>query len=250
MFFGEGTGGSRSATMSGSAFYQAGEKVIAKAKAIAAHNLKVDVADVKFEEGIFSSAKTNQTMTIKDVAQDAFNPAKLPKNMEAGLYATAVYKADVENFPNGVHVCEVEVDPETGKTEVVKYNVVDDVGTVMNPLLLKGQIVGGVAMGVGQILKEDINFDARRPAHHRLVHGLRHAARPRLPADRGEGQSGADQDQSARRQGRGRSRLRRRDAGGGERAGQRAGGVRRQAHRHAGDGGGGVARRCSNGKAG
>ena len=132
---------------------------------------------MNFEEGIFSSTKTNQTMTIKDVAQDAVNPAKLPKNMEAGLFATAVYKADVENFPNGVHVCEVEVDPETGKTEIVKYSVVDDVGTVINPLLLKGQIVGGVAMGVGQILKEDIHFDARRPAHHRLVHGLRHAAR-------------------------------------------------------------------------
>jgi carbon-monoxide dehydrogenase large subunit len=160
VFFGEGTGGSRSATMSGSAFYQAGEKVIAKAKAIAAHNLKVDVADINFNDGLFSSTKTNQTLTIQDVAQDSFNPAKLPKNMEAGLYATAVYKADVENFPNGVHICEVEVDPETGKTDVVKYNVVDDVGTVMNPLLLKGQIVGGVAMGVGQILKEDINFDA------------------------------------------------------------------------------------------
>jgi carbon-monoxide dehydrogenase large subunit len=160
VFFGEGTGGSRSATMSGSAFYMAGDKVIEKAKAIAAHNLKVDVADVKFEEGIFSSAKTNQTTTIKDVAQDSFNPAKLPKNMEAGLFATAVYKADVENFPNGVHICEVEVDPDTGKTDVVRYNVVDDVGTVINPLLLKGQIVGGVAMGVGQILKEDINFDA------------------------------------------------------------------------------------------
>ena len=84
VFFGEGTGGSRSATMSGSAFHQAAEKVIAKAKAIAAHNLKVDVADVNFNEGIFSSTKTNQTMTIKDVAQDAFNPAKLPKDMEAG----------------------------------------------------------------------------------------------------------------------------------------------------------------------
>src|SRR6185312_2329672 len=159
VFFGEGTGGSRSATMSGSAFHNAAEKVITKAKAIAAHNLKVDVADVKFEEGIFSSTKTNQTVTIKDVAQDAVNPAKLPKNMEAGLFATAVYKADVENFPNGVHVCEVEIDPETGRTEVVKYSVVDDVGTVINPLLLKGQIVGGVAMGVGQILLEDINFD-------------------------------------------------------------------------------------------
>jgi carbon-monoxide dehydrogenase large subunit len=160
VFFGEGTGGSRSATMSGSAFYQAGEKVIAKAKAIAAHNLKVDVAEINFNEGLFSSTKTNQTVTIQDVAQDSYNPAKLPKDMEAGLYATAVYKADVENFPNGVHICEVEVDPDTGKTEVVRYNVVDDVGTVMNPLLLKGQIVGGVAMGVGQILKEDINFDA------------------------------------------------------------------------------------------
>jgi carbon-monoxide dehydrogenase large subunit len=159
VFFGEGTGGSRSATMSGSAFHLASEKVIEKAKAIAAFNLKVEPTDVKFEEGIFSSTKTNQTVTIKDVALDSLNPAKLPKNMEAGLYATAVYKADVENFPNGVHICEVEVDPDTGVVDVVKYSVVDDVGTVMNPLLLKGQIVGGVAMGVGQILKEDINFD-------------------------------------------------------------------------------------------
>jgi carbon-monoxide dehydrogenase large subunit len=159
VFFGEGTGGSRSATMSGSAFYQASDKVITKAKAIAAHALKVDAADVNFNEGLFSSAKTNQTITIKEVAENAANPAKLPKDMEAGLFATAVYRADVENFPNGVHVCEVEVDPETGHVDVVKYNVVDDVGTVMNPLLLKGQFVGGVAMGVGQILKEDINFD-------------------------------------------------------------------------------------------
>src|SRR5262249_20128411 len=141
VFFGEGTGGSRSATMSGSAFDMASNKVIEKAKQIAAHNLKVDVNEVRFEEGLFSSAKTNQTMTIKEIAENAVNPAKLPKNMEAGLFATAVYKADVENFPNGVHVCEVEVDPETGRAEIVRYNVVDDVGTVINPLLLKGQIV-------------------------------------------------------------------------------------------------------------
>ncbi|HYJ44351.1 MAG TPA: xanthine dehydrogenase family protein molybdopterin-binding subunit [Xanthobacteraceae bacterium] len=160
VFFGEGTGGSRSATMSGAAFHNAGEKVIVKAKAIAAHNMKVDAADVNFNEGIFSSTKSNQTMTIKDVALASFNPAKIPNDMEAGLYATAVYKADVENFPNGVHVCEIEVDPDTGKSEIVRYNVVDDVGTVMNPLLLKGQIVGGVAMGVGQILKENIHFDS------------------------------------------------------------------------------------------
>ncbi len=160
VFFGEGTGGSRSATMSGTAFHNAGEKVITKAKAIAAFNMKVDAADVNFDEGIFSSTKSNQTMTIKDVALASLNPAKIPNDMEAGLYATAVYKADVENFPNGVHVCEIEVDPDTGKSEIVRYSVVDDVGTVMNPLLLKGQIVGGVAMGVGQILKEDIHFDS------------------------------------------------------------------------------------------
>ena len=133
--------------------------------------------DIKFDEGIFSSTKTNQTITIKEVAQDAVNPAKLPKDMEAGLFATAVYKADVENFPNGVHVCEVEVDPETGMTEMVSYNVVDDVGTVINPLLLKGQIVGGVAHGRRADPEGRHQLRRRRPAHHRLVHGLRHAAR-------------------------------------------------------------------------
>jgi carbon-monoxide dehydrogenase large subunit len=160
VFFGEGTGGSRSATMSGAAFHNATEKIIAKAKAIAAHNLKVDVTEVKFADGIFSNVKTNQTITIKEVAQNAINPAKLPKGMEPGLIANAVYTAEVENFPNGCHICEVEIDRETGAVEIVRYSVVDDVGTVMNPLLLKGQIVGGVAQGVGQILKEDIRFDA------------------------------------------------------------------------------------------
>jgi carbon-monoxide dehydrogenase large subunit len=160
VFFGEGTGGSRSATMSGSAFHNASEKIIAKAKAIAAHNLKVEAADVNFAEGIFSSAKTNQTITMKEVAEAAVNPAKLPKNMEPGLNANAVYTAPVENFPNGCHVCELEIDRDTGEVEIVRYSVVDDVGTVLNPLLLKGQIVGGVAQGVGQILMEDIHFDA------------------------------------------------------------------------------------------
>ena len=160
VFFGEGTGGSRSATMSGSAFHNASDKIVGKAKIIAAHNLKVDVADVNFAAGIFSSTKTNQTITIKEVAEAAVNPAKMPKNLEIGLNANAVYTAPVENFPNGCHICEVEIDPDTGHVEIVRYSVVDDVGTVLNPLLLKGQIVGGVAQGAGQILKEDIAFDA------------------------------------------------------------------------------------------
>jgi carbon-monoxide dehydrogenase large subunit len=160
VFFGEGTGGSRSATMAGSAFAMATQKVIAKARLIAAHALKLPADDVKFADGVFSSPKTNQTMTIKEVAADAANPAKIPKDMEPGLIATAVYKAPVNNYPNGCHVCEVEIDIETGETMIVRYSVVDDVGTVLNPLLLHGQIQGGIAQGAGQALMEDIHFDA------------------------------------------------------------------------------------------
>jgi aerobic carbon-monoxide dehydrogenase large subunit len=160
VFFGEGTGGSRSATLSGSAFLMATEKIVEKGKAIAAHVFKVDPRDIKFADGIFSNTKTNQTITIKELARDAANPARLPANIEPGLVATAVYKAPVENFPNGSHVCEVEIDMETGVVDIVRYSVVDDVGTVMNPLLLHGQIHGGVAQGAGQILMEDIQFDA------------------------------------------------------------------------------------------
>ncbi|HYS48335.1 MAG TPA: xanthine dehydrogenase family protein molybdopterin-binding subunit [Xanthobacteraceae bacterium] len=159
LFFGEGTGGSRSATIGGSAFHMATEKIADKGKRIAAHALKVDVDAVKFFDGVFSSPMTNQTLTIKDVAKAAANPARLPAGMEAGLIATAVYRAPVENFPNGCHICEVEIDPETGAVEIVRYSVVDDVGTVLNPLLLHGQIHGGVAQGVGQVLLEDIRWD-------------------------------------------------------------------------------------------
>jgi carbon-monoxide dehydrogenase large subunit len=159
VFFGEGTGGSRSATTAGSAFHMAIEKILAKAKLIAAHLLQAEPSDIKFADGVFSSLKSNQTLTMPEVAREAANPARLPKDMEAGLIATAVYNAPVENFPNGCHICEVEIDPETGTVEIVRYSVVDDVGVVLNPLLLKGQIHGGVAQGVGQVLMEDIRFD-------------------------------------------------------------------------------------------
>jgi carbon-monoxide dehydrogenase large subunit len=168
VFFGEGTGGSRSATIGGSAFAMAGEKILVKAKAIAAHLLKVAADDLKFADGIFSSTKTNQTVTIEEVGKAAAIPARLPKGMEPGLVATAVYTAPVDNFPNGCHVCELEIDPETGKIEIVRYSVVDDVGTVINPLLVHGQIIGGVAQGAGQILMEDIRFD---PDSGQLVSG-------------------------------------------------------------------------------
>lgn len=155
--YGEGTGGSRSAALAGSAVHLASAKIIDKAKKIAAHVLEVD--DVELEEGVFKSRKTNRTMTMKEVAKVASMPAKLPKDMEPGLYASAVYNNPKENFPNGCHVCELEIDEELGSVEVTRYTVVDDVGTVINPLLLKGQIKGGVAQGLGQILLEDIKFD-------------------------------------------------------------------------------------------
>jgi len=160
VFFGQGTGGSRSATLAGSAFHGAVEKITAKAKTLAAHLLGVTVADINFAEGIFSSPKTNRTLTMREVARAAADPAKLPSNMEGGLAATSVYRADVENYPNGCHVCEVEIDRETGAVEIARYTVVDDVGTVLNSMLLHGQIHGGVAQGIGQILMENIARDA------------------------------------------------------------------------------------------
>ena len=160
VFYGEGTGGSRTSTMSSAAFLMATDKVIEKAKGIVAHALQVNAGDVNFADGVFSSPKSNRTMTIKEVAVNSTNPAKIPAAMEPGLFATAVYKAPVANYPNGCHICELEIDKDTGVVQIVRYSVIDDVGTVLNPKLLHGQIHGGVAQGVGQVLMEDIHFDA------------------------------------------------------------------------------------------
>ena len=157
--FGHGTGGSRSATLGGSAFYMAAEKIVEKATKIAAHILEAAVDDIEFADGTFTVAGTDRTTTIIEVAKAAHAPAKIPEGMEPGLFENAVYTAKVMNFPNGCHVCELEIDEETGTVQVVRYNVVDDVGTVMNPLTLKGQIHGGIGQGLGQVLMEDIAYD-------------------------------------------------------------------------------------------
>jgi carbon-monoxide dehydrogenase large subunit len=160
VFYGEGTGGSRSATLAGSAFHLATDKVVTKARAIAAHMLKVEESDLKFDEGVFSTNRTNRTLSVKEIATASFDLANLPKGMEPGLFTTAVYNAPVNNYPNGCHICELEVDRETGKVDITRYSVVDDFGTVLNPLLLHGQVHGGVAQGAGQALMENIHFDA------------------------------------------------------------------------------------------
>ena len=160
VFFGEGTGGSRSSAMAGSAFHLAAEKIVTKARAIAAHMLQVQPDDLRYDEGVFSTSKTNRTLSMKELAAAALEPKNLPKDMEAGLFANAVYSAPVANYPNGVHICELEIDRDTGQVQIVRYHVVDDVGTVINPLLMHGQVQGGIAQGVGQALMEDIHFDA------------------------------------------------------------------------------------------
>jgi carbon-monoxide dehydrogenase large subunit len=157
---GEGTGGSRSAALGGSAVMLATEKIVVKARAIAAHMLNAPVEDVKFDDGLFTAPRSNRALSIGDIAGEAWTPASLPPEIEPGLISQASYAAKEQNFPNGCHICELEIDPETGTVEMCRYSVVGDVGTVMNPLLLEGQIVGGIAQGLGQILLEDIRFDA------------------------------------------------------------------------------------------
>ena len=157
--FGTGTMGSRSTVVGGSALWLAADKVIAKGKRIAAHLLEAAEADLIFEEGRFRVAGTDRAVSITDVARAAFQPARLPPGLEPGLYETGTFAPRQDTWPNGCHVCEVEIDPDTGAVALLGYLVVDDVGTVVNPLTLSGQIHGGVAQGAGQALMEEVVYD-------------------------------------------------------------------------------------------
>jgi aerobic carbon-monoxide dehydrogenase large subunit len=165
---GEGTGGSRSAALGGSAVHLATERIVTKAKNIAAAILSADGSEIEFEDGLFSAPRSNRRLTIGEIARESLNPENLPEGMDLGLIAGATFSCKEQNFPNGCHICELEIDAETGEVEILRYSVVDDVGTVMNPLLLEGQICGGIAQGVGQVLMEDIRFD---PASGQLLTG-------------------------------------------------------------------------------
>ncbi len=162
--FGMGTNGSRSTVLGGSALFLAAGKVIEKGKKLAGHLLEAGEQDIEFANGTFTVKGTDKSVPLKQVAMAAFNPTKWPKSsdksgFEGGLYENATFLGEKDTFPNGCHICEVEVDPETGEVRLDRYAVVDDVGTVMNPIGLKGQIHGGVAQGVGQILGEQVVWD-------------------------------------------------------------------------------------------
>ncbi|MBV8652214.1 MAG: xanthine dehydrogenase family protein molybdopterin-binding subunit [Alphaproteobacteria bacterium] len=158
--FGRGTGGSRSLPVGGPAVSAAVAKIIEKTKKIAAHRLEAAEADIEFADGNFRIAGTDRSVDFTTIAKSAFEPGSLPPGMEAGLDEKAHYMHKAATFPNGCHACEVEVDLETGTTRILRFVVVDDFGRVVNPLLLAGQVQGGVGQGVGQALLEDCIYDA------------------------------------------------------------------------------------------
>ncbi len=156
---GRGTFGSRSAGNGGAALQMASDRIIEHGKKIAAHMLEAADTDIAFDDGRFSIAGTDRSVRIEEVAQTAYALMVLPPDIEPTLVAFAAFKPKAPTFPNGCHFCEVEIDPDTGTTEFISYVVVDDVGTVINPLLLKGQIHGGISQGLGQAMCEDLNYD-------------------------------------------------------------------------------------------
>jgi carbon-monoxide dehydrogenase large subunit len=158
--FGLGTYGSRSAAVGGSALAKAANKVIVKSKKIAAHMLEAAESDIEFEGGVFTVAGTDRTKTFGDVALMAHFPVDYPLEiLEPGLEEQSFYDPVNFTFPCGAHLAEVEIDPETGFVQLLNYVAVDDVGTVINPMIVEGQIHGGVVQGVGQALFEDCVYD-------------------------------------------------------------------------------------------
>ena len=157
---GMGTYGSRSMAVGGSAIAKACDKVISKGKKIAAHLLEASVDDITFSDGAFTVAGTDRSKTMAEVALAAYVPVDFPPDLEPGLDENAFYDPLNFTYPAGTHICEVEVDPETGVTEIIDWVAVDDFGTVINPLIVEGQIHGGLAQGVGQAMLENGHYDA------------------------------------------------------------------------------------------
>jgi len=153
--FGMGTYGSRSLAVGGSAIVKAIDKIIAKGKIIAAHMLEEDRDNVDFEDGVFAVKGTNKSRTIGEVAFQAYVPHNFPHDeLEPGLDESAFYDPNNFTYPAGAYVCEVEVDPDTGECSVDKFTAVDDFGNLINPMIVEGQVHGGIAQGIGQALLE------------------------------------------------------------------------------------------------
>jgi aerobic carbon-monoxide dehydrogenase large subunit len=157
-----GTFGSRSAMLAGSAVVVAAERIVERGRKIAAHMLEAATGDIIYDKGEFVISGTDRKVSLNDVVQRSFDSAGIPRDMEAGFSERSDWgPPGAATFPSGAHICEVEVDRETGKAMLVRYAAVDDVGRMLNPLLCHGQIQGGIVQGAGQALLEDLVYDPK-----------------------------------------------------------------------------------------
>ena len=158
--FGMGTYGSRSIAVGGSAIVTAIDKIIAKGKKIAAHLLEASESDIEFKDGQFAVAGTDRSKSFGEVALTAYVPHQYPlEELEPGLEETAFYDPKNFTYPSGTYVCEVEVDPSTGDVEIQSFHATDDFGKVINPMIVEGQVHGGLTQGIGQALLEGCVYD-------------------------------------------------------------------------------------------
>jgi len=157
---GTGTGGARSLLVAGTAIFDASQKIIAKGRKLAGHFLEAAEQDIEFHEGSFTIAGTDRAIHIMDLAKRAREATNLPEGLPATLDETGNCTNNANTFPNGCHVCELEIDEDTGGVDILRYTVVDDMGLVVNPMIVMGQIHGGIVQGVGQALMEDTVFDS------------------------------------------------------------------------------------------
>jgi carbon-monoxide dehydrogenase large subunit len=157
--FGLGTYASRSLTLAGPAILKAADRVIEKGARLAAHLLECSQDDLDYGEGSYRVRETNRHLSFQDVARAAYMGASYPEGFELGLEETSFYDPEDFNYPSGIHLCVVLVDPETGSVRIRDYAAVDDVGTVINPMVVEGQVHGGIAQGVGQALMEHVVYD-------------------------------------------------------------------------------------------
>jgi carbon-monoxide dehydrogenase large subunit len=164
--FGMGTYGSRSLAVGGTAIVKALDKVVAKGKKIAAHLLEAAETDIEFKDGKFGVAGTDRSKAFGEVALAAYVPHNYPLDkLEPGLNETAFYDPTNFTYPAGTHICEVEIDPDTGEVDVVAFTACDDFGNIINPMIVEGQVHGGVAQGLGQALLEQCLYDDAGQLH-------------------------------------------------------------------------------------
>ena len=233
--FGMGTYGSRSISVGGAAIMKALDKIEAKAKKIAAHLMEASDVDIEFANGEFTVKGTDKKIPFGQVALTAYVPHNYPLDkLEPGLNETAFYDPTNFTFPAGTYICEVEIDKQTGEVKIDRFTAVDDFGTIINPMIVEGQVHGGLVQGIGQALMENCVYDQRnRPAAHRQLHGLCDAARRGLSDVQARHRLHALHPQPAGHQGLRRSRSHRLAAGGDQRRARRAGAAGREGLRHA-----------------